>query len=503
MPVASRHFPNLVKTPLDALDAVLHIGAYEALAQKQAAEAELAEAQKVVSPADYPVPELRGDAVKLWDSIDHEVILSGPAETGKTYTALHKLNMLMWKYPGAQAAIVRKTYQSMHGTVLQTYRRILGRDTPVHAYGGEKPEWFDYPNGSRVFIGGMDNSQKVLSSERDIIYVNQAEELELDDHETLTTRCTGRGGVMPFAQIFGDCNPGPANHWILQRPTVRLLNSRHEDNPTLYDRAGNQTEQGKRTMAILDALTGTRYKRLRLGLWVGAEGMVYETWDRSVHVVNRADLVQWGVLTPEGRFNRSVIRDVYGGQDWGFTNPGVLHVWGRDSDGRVYLVHEVYRSQQLIDWWIEQARAAQDFYGFSRMFCDPSEPAYIEQMRRAGLPAEEAQNAVAPGIQAVQNRLPTQPDGRPRLYVLGDALSERDPLLDAHKKPSGFIEEVDGYVWQKATAGRPQKEEPVKENDHGCDTVRYVIYSIDNKRPPGKPVTGAVRQAAPTPPGFR
>ena len=43
----------------------------------------------------------------------------------------------------------------------------------------------------------------------------------------------------------------------------------------------------------------------------------------------------------------------------------------------------------------------------------------------------------------------------------------------------------------------------MKENDHGCDTVRYVIYSIDNKRPPGKPVTGAVRQAAPTPPGFR
>jgi phage terminase large subunit len=112
---------------------------------------------------DYPKPILRGDALKLWDSTDHEAIIAGPAETGKTWAALHKLNMLMWKYPGAQAAIVRKTYQSMHGSVLQTYRRILAQvGKPVHAFGGEKPEWFDYPNGSRVFVGGMDNPQKVL-----------------------------------------------------------------------------------------------------------------------------------------------------------------------------------------------------------------------------------------------------------------------------------------------------------------------------------------------------
>src|SRR5690242_15338392 len=79
---------------------------------------------KMENPAPrYTKPELRGGGAQLWDSKAHEVILSGPAETGKTYAALSKLNALMWDNPGAQAAIVRKTYQSMHGSVLQTFRR--------------------------------------------------------------------------------------------------------------------------------------------------------------------------------------------------------------------------------------------------------------------------------------------------------------------------------------------------------------------------------------------
>jgi phage terminase large subunit len=232
----------------------------------------------------------------LWDNTEHECVIAGPSETGKTYAALHKLHNLMLTHKGSQAAIVRKTYQSMHGSVLQTYRRILGKDTNVHSFGGEKPEWFDYPNGSRVFVGGMDNPQKVLSSERDFIFVNQAEELDLGDWETLTTRCTGRGGVAPFAQIFGDCNPGPSTHWILNRPSLRVLYSHHEDNPTLFDDSGQITEQGERTMQVLDALTGVRYKRLRLGLWVGAEGMVYEEWNREDHVKSEEQLREWGII---------------------------------------------------------------------------------------------------------------------------------------------------------------------------------------------------------------
>ena len=250
---------------------------------------------------DYPIPHLRGAAQELWQSEDHEAMIAGPAETGKTWAALYKADYLARTHGGSQGAIVRKTYKSVHGTVLQTFRRILAlcveKGLPMpHSYGGEKTEWYDYPNGSRIYVGGMDNPDKVLSSERDFIYFNQAEEASLDDWETLTTRCTGRGGVMPFAQIYGDCNPGPSTHWILSRHSLRLLYSHHEDNPTLYDDGGNLTDQGCKTMAVLDSLTGTRYQRLRLGKWVGSEGVVYGDWSREQHLVTEAQLREWGII---------------------------------------------------------------------------------------------------------------------------------------------------------------------------------------------------------------
>jgi hypothetical protein len=484
---------TLSKVPIGQLDAILTMGGYQALAEKKEAaeEYERSQQQQVMTPADYPMPELRGDALKFWESTEPEIVLSGPAETGKTFAACHKLNMLMWKYPGAQAAIIRKVYTTMNGTVLQTFRRVLGQDSPVRLFGGERPEFYDYPNGSRIWVGGLDNPQKSLSSERDFIYVNQAEELELADHEVLTTRCTGRGGVAPFSQLMEDCNPGPATHWILNRPSLRVLYSRHEDNPTLFDQAGNITPQGERSLRTLDNLTGPRKKRLRYGLWVGAEGMVYESWDRSVHVVDAARLREWGIFDEDGDLlrpaldaetgqpNNGAVRDVFASVDWGFTNPGVIQVYAIDGDGRAYMVHEVYRTGQLIDWWVSKGIALKERYGITRWFCDPAEPAYIRQFNDGGLNAVGAQNDIPPGIQAVQKRLVVQPDGRARLYVYNAALEERDETLTDKKKPCGLVEERDSYVWQIAKDGRPNKEEPVDADNHAEDTNRYMIYTLD------------------------
>jgi len=403
-------------------------------------------------------------------------MLSGPAETGKTYGSLQKLDSLMWKYAGAQAAIVRKTYASMHGTVLQTYRRILGKDTPVRAFGGEKPEWFDYPNGSRVFIGGMDNPQKVLSGERDVIYVNQAEELLLDDWETLTTRATGRGGgTMPYAQIFGDCNPGPHTHWIKQRAgagALDFIESRHEDNPTLYSDEGAITEQGRRTMAVLDALTGTRYKRLRLGLWVGSEGQVYEEWDSAVHLVDRFD------IPPEWPRYRVI--------DFGYTNPFVCLWAASDHDGRLYVYREVYRTQRLVEQMVPDILRLSEGERIADTLADhDAEDRATAQAH--GLRTRAAQKDVGPGIQAVQSRLKIAGDGRPRLYVFRDSLAHPpDENLLSRRKPTRLAEEFDGYVWAKSQSGDRIKEEPVKQDDHALDALRYLAIRLADQRRVGQ-----------------
>jgi hypothetical protein len=176
--------------------------------------------------------------------------------------------------------------------------------------------------------------------------------------------------------------------------------------------------------------------------------------------------------------NPSVVKQVFGSIDWGFTNPGVLQVWAMDGDGRLYRVYEIYQSQRTIDWWITRAKEVQAHFKVEAFVADPSEPAYIQQFHEAGIPIIPAINDVGPGIQTIQQRLRVQPDGRARIYFLRDATDGRDPLLAERKKPCSTEEEFLGYAWnEKGT--RKKGEEPVKENDHGLDAARYLCATLD------------------------
>jgi hypothetical protein len=420
-------------------------------------------------PFATPSLPLRGASLALWHGTTHEAILSGPAETSKTWTCCLLAHRYLTSHPGAQGLMLRKTFAALLPSAVQTFRRVTGQASSP--FGGERPQWFDYPNGSRLWVAGLDNPGKALSTERDFIYVNQAEELTLEDWETLSTRCTGRGAVMPFTRIYGDCNPGPPSHWIKHREGLELLESRHEDNPTLYDDAGQMTEQGRRTMAVLDALTGVRKERLRYGRWRQAEGAVYEEWDRALHVLPAGE--RRTVLASAASF--------VGGIDWGYTNPGVLLVFAHDGDGRLTLVREVYHTARLDDWWLERCRALTAEFHVTAWHADPSEPAFIQKFRNAGLPLHEGQNDIAPGIQAVAARLARAGDGRPRLAVLDDALAERDEELANKRKPLCLADEMEQYSWPKAPDGRALKEVPVDDANHAEDALRYVCMALNQE----------------------
>jgi len=226
---------------------------------------------------------------------DPEVMLSGPADTGKTLALLYKLHVCASKYPDSQISIIRKIKADIHGTVLRTWERDVLPSSPyVEAYGGKIPQWYDYPNGSRIWLGGLDSPGKTLSGERDLIYVVQAEELTVSDWEYLTRMVTGRGAVMPYTQLVGDCNPGPPSHWIMTRSksgTLTRFDTVHRDNPTIYDpETGELTESGKQRLARLARLTGHRYKRLFLGQWVAPEGAIYTAYDEDTHKIHAIEI---------------------------------------------------------------------------------------------------------------------------------------------------------------------------------------------------------------------
>lgn len=431
------------------------------------------------APEDHPEGfHPYGGCREMWECRE-EAIIAGPAETGKTRVCLEKLDALMWKYPGAQAIIVRKTYKSLKATVLQTFeRKVLRPGTPVEPYGGEKALWYDYPNGSRIFLGGMDSPDRILSSEWDVIYVNQAEELTVNDWEVLTTRATGRAGNMPYSLVLGDCNPSFPRHWIRLRADAgkfRLIESRHEDNPTLFDpTTGLITEQGRRTLSILDNLTGVRYRRLRKGQWAAAEGAVYEEFDRALHLIDPFE------IPPEWPRIRAI--------DFGYTNPFVCHWWALDGDGRMYLYREIYMSHRIVGGdpqGNDHARLIRELSQGERIIAtvadhDAEDCATLEAH---GIPTERAMKAISPGIQAVQRRLRVAGDGRPRLFIFRDALVEVDPLLQENRKPINTEQEYDSYIWRPDRAdGTSSREAPLDKDDHGMDTTRYAVAFVDDVR---------------------
>lgn len=301
------------------------------------AELEIRRRQAERRPQNFQItpPTFRGAGLEVQSYRGSEFILAGPSETGKTWATLWLFDSLLKETPNAQAGLVRKVAADINPTVLVTYRRVIERSkSGALAYGGEKPEWFDYPNGARLYIGGMDRPGKVLSGERDFIYVNQAEELTLEDWEILTTRTTGRGSVTATPMLFGDCNPGPEDHWILKRDALKVFYSKHEDNPSLFDKRGRMTPQGERTIKALDALTGIRKARLRHGKWVGAEGLFFEEWDEDLHTCEPFDIPKdW---------------PVWGALDYGFSHPTAFGLFTEDNDGCIYLIGEHIQHKWLV-----------------------------------------------------------------------------------------------------------------------------------------------------------
>lgn len=446
--------------------------------------------------------EPRGSALEVFHRRESEVLMSGPAGTGKSRACLEKVHAMCLKNPGLKALAVRKTGKSLASTGLVTYREHVAPESlaagHVKWFGGsqQEPASYKYANGSRLVVGGMDDPTKIMSAEYDIAYAQEATELTVGDWEAIITRL--RNGKISFQQLLADCNPSMPRHWLNQRCERRqtvMLHCRHQDNPRLWQN-GQWTPEGEEYIKKLKALTGVRYQRLYLGLWVAAEGLIYEHWDPDVHVIPRFDIpAEW---------------TRWWSVDFGYTNPFVLQCWAEDPDGRLYLYREIYKTRTLVEdhaktilravrkcvTCCKQRKGTHDCHSCDRCVLEWTEPrpravicdhdaedrATLE--RHLGLSTSPADKRVKVGIEAVQVRTRPAGDGKPRIFLLADSLLEKDTALEEAKKPTCTAEEVPGYVWDRGTAAaqaaeKPPKEAPLKENDHGCDAKRYVVAELD------------------------
>lgn len=264
---------------------------------------------------------------------------------------------------------------------------------------------------------------------------------------------------VPNAKLMITTNPeGPA-HWLRKKFILRA----HELDMvawhfTLDD---NNSLDPKYVEALKKEYVGLFYKRFIQGLWVLAEGVIFDAWDEDRHVED---------ATP------TITRWVGTGVDYGTVNPFVALVGGLGVDRRLHLVAE-YRydsklsRRQKTD--AEYSAALRDFHGSVRVpgtdlrgvnpeyICvDPSAASFVTQLYRDGVSnVMGADNTVIDGIRMMASLI-------------------ANDRLRVHRSCKGFIEEIPGYAWDEKAAEKGV-DQPVKLDDHDMDAGRYLIKTTE------------------------
>ncbi|MFN3283496.1 MAG: PBSX family phage terminase large subunit, partial [Pseudothermotoga sp.] len=202
------------------------------------------------------------------------------------------------------------------------------------------------------------------------------------------------------------------------------------------------------------AYAGVWYKRMVLGLWVLAEGIIYDMFNEELHVVDH--------LPAMSRWYISI--------DYGTANPTVFSLMGISRDGNWYIAKEYYYDGRKSMRQKTDSEYSKDLQQFikdcgvipSAIFIDPSAASFIVQLRKDGVKGiKQADNEVLDGIRKGATLL-----GQKKLFV--------------HRSCVNHRREFQSYSWDPKA---PQKgiDQPLKENDHSADAVRYCINSVNVK----------------------
>ena len=380
-------------------------------------------------------------------------IWHGAVRSSKTICSIIRWIEYLYEGPPGHLLMFGKTERTLKRNILDPLEQIVGTRNFEYNRGlGEL-----YCCGRTIYTVGA-NDERAEGKIRGVTLAGAyGDELTICP-ETFFKQVLSRLSVKG-SKFFGTTNPGGPYHWLkkdfLEREGQLNLRSWHFN---LDDNLGLDPEY---VQALKAEYTGLWYKRFILGLWVMAEGAVYDMFDEDVHVVtDLPEMTQYWV-----------------GIDYGTTNPTVFLLIGAGVDKRLYVVDEWRYDSKRYDgrhktdqeyhralfYWL-QARKVRPRW----IFVDPSASSFITQISRPGqlrIPnVALASNDVLEGIRWTSSLLESR-----RLLV--------------HKRCQGLIDELYGYTWD-SRASEKGKDAPLQQDDHGPDALRYAVLStIDTWMP--------------------
>ena len=351
------------------------------------------------------------------------IVEQGGTRSGKTY------NILLWiifqycdKNTDKTITVCRKSFPSLRASVMRDFFDILREHELYREEYHNKSNHEYYLNGNLVEFISLDQPQKIRGRKRNLLYINEANELFFEDWQQLIFRTDGR--------IILDYNPSDSFHWIYDKVITRddceFHQTTYKDNPFLDKSIINEIE------------------RLR-----GTDDDYWRIYGLGERGASRATVFQYQVAEePKGQL-------ISLGLDFGFTNdPTSLVKVYKDGDNlyiQELLYHTNLTNQDISDKFNELGLTR-----FDEIWADSAEPKSIEELHRMGWnvkPTAKGADSIMAGIDILK---------RHKIFVT--------------KESKNALREFQNYKWQEDKNGNLLNR-PIDAFNHAIDATRYATFN--------------------------
>lgn len=172
-------------------------------------------------------------------------------------------------------------------------------------------------------------------------------------------------------------------------------------------------------------------------------GLVYKEFDRSKHLV-----------TDEQVKNAHFV-EIIAGVDFGTTNPACCLTLKKDHDENWWVTKEYYKRGNTDVETAEYVAGS----GFNKVYPDPENPGAIKELRNRGVNVRD----VIKGRDSVKNGI----------NIVRELFKANK--LKIHKSCENLIYELETYSYPEKKDFKNDDENPIKENDHAMDALRYPL----------------------------
>lgn len=375
-------------------------------------------------------------------------ILEGSVRSGKTFIVNLAWTLFILNSPHDVFLMSGESTDSLYRNVIGDMIFILGRSRAVYqdsAKGGAQLI-INYNGKTKIcYCRGGSKANDEGKIRGITIGGWMADEITLH-HESFVKQALSRMSL-EGAKAFWTTNPDSPYHYIkteyidkAQEKGYYHLHFNLDDNLTL-------SEEYKKN--IKNAYSGVFYQRFILGLWILAEGVIYDMFNKTIHVVP----------TMERKYTKKYISIDYGTQ-----NPTTFGMYGKDDIGQWYKIKEYHhsgREEKLQKTDVEYADDLEKFMDHDKsitVIVDPSAASFIAELRKREIKVRKAKNDVLEGIRNVGNAL------KNGLIFFNDCNIET-------------FKEFETYIWDEKSSLKGE-DKPVKENDHHMDNLRYFVNTI-------------------------